>query len=253
MVTAYPVARKAKAYEICEAFIQGCGGSIATAPAKLANGAAFFYGVDESNLGVWREVTSNPAKEWYYCDNAYFDSTRQSYFRVTRNRLQHSGYGESTGARFQQLNIPVSPWSESNTGGHIIICPQSDSFMRYVVGFNGSWQDEVVGALRTITDKEVRVRQWQRDKGALAATLHEDLKDAYALVTYSSAAAVTAVLAGVPIVCSAQCAAMPMSGSLFRLTQLPRKPRETWAGVLADNQWTLDEFRSGVAWRMMHG
>lgn len=253
MVTAYPVAKKAKAYEICEAFIQGCGGAIATAPAKLASGAAFFYGIDESNLGIWREVKSDPAREWYYCDNAYFDSTRQAYFRITRNRLQHAGFGTSTGARFKQLGIAIKPWSEPESGEHIVVCPQSDQFMNYVVGFNGNWRDETVGALRTLTTKEVRVREWQRDKGALAATLHEDLRNAFALVTYSSAAAVTAVLAGVPVVCSAQCAAMPMSGNLFKLAQLPRKPREEWAGVLADNQWTLEEFRNGTAWRMMHG
>lgn len=253
MVTAYPVARKAKAYEICEAFIQGCGGAIASAPAKLVNGAAFFYGVDESNLGIWREVTSNPSREWYYCDNAYFDSTRQAYFRVTRNRLQHSGVGTSTGARFQQLGVPILPWSEPNSGDHIVVCPQSDPFMNHVIGFNGNWRDETVNALRTLTTREIRVREWQRDKTALAATLHEDLRNAFALVTYSSAAAISAVLAGVPVVCGPQCAALPMAGNLFKLTQLPRKPRETWAGVLADNQWTLDEFRSGAAWRMMHG
>lgn len=253
MVTAYPVAKKAKSYEICEAFIKGCGGAIATAPAKLASGAAFFYGIDESNLGVWREVRSNPTREWYYCDNSYFDSTRQAHFRVTRNRLQHDGYGDSTGERFRQLDIPVLPWTEVGPDGHIVVCPQSDHFMKYVVGFNGNWLDETVSALRTLTDRPIRVREWNRDKSALSATLGQDLKGAFALVTYSSAAAITAVLNGVPIVCSAHCAAMPMSGNLFKLFQLPRKPREVWAGVLADNQWTLDEFRDGTTWRMLHG
>jgi hypothetical protein len=222
-------------------------------PQHWLPGPAFFYGVDESNIGIWRQVRSDPKREWYYCDNAYFDSTRQEYFRVTKNRIQHSGYGSSDISRFLSLGIDVHPW-QNNVDGHVVVCPQSEPFMRNVIGFNGDWRNEVVTVLKqNMPGREIRVREWNRDKTALAATLGDDLGGAYALVTFSSAAAVTAVLTGVPIVCGASCAAMPMSGHLFQMTNMPRRPRETWAGVLADNQWTLNEFRDGTTWRMLHG
>ena len=253
MIVAYPMSNKAKSLELCRVFISGCGGVVANASNRnLLPGNAFFYGVDESNVHLFRQARTGVARDWYYCDNAYFDSTRQQYFRITRNRLQHSGYGSSDMARFRKLNIQITPWKD--TGKHIVVCPQSDEFMRTIVGFNGDWCAETVAALASLTDRPVKLRTWGRDKNKLAATLAADLMDAYALVTWSSAAAVTAVLAGVPVVVlSADCAAMPMSGAMSKLEALPRRDRSVWSGVLADNQWTLDEFKDGTAWKMLNG
>jgi len=250
MITAYPVSGKRKSYDLCEAFVRGCSGAIATAAVELRPGAAFFYGVDQSNLHLWRQVKVE-RREFYYCDNSYFDTTRQEYFRVTRGRLQHSGFGSSSGLRFNLLGVPIRPW-QHNLGGHVLVCPQSDSFMRDVVGFVGDWPAETIAALRSLTNQEVRVRAWQRDKGALAATLQRDLEGASVLVTWSSAAAVTSVLQGIPVVVSATCAAAPMSSHLFRLRE-PLLPatRVNWAGLLADNQWAIDEMANGTAWRML--
>lgn len=248
-VTAYPVANKPKSAEICEAFIAGCGGAVATGSPRLLSGPAFFYGVDSSNEHLWLEARADPGRVWYYADNSFFDSARGKYFRVSKNRLQHCGYGTSDGERFRALGIEMKPWREA--GDHVVVCPQSDHFMRTIVGFRGDWTREIVGALKTLTSRPVVVREWQRDKGKAAKTLPADLDGAHALITWSSAAAVTAVLAGVPVVVGGDCAAAPMAGQMFKLDQLPRKDRENWAGVLADQQWTLDEFARGDAWRAL--
>lgn len=250
MLTAYPVAGKRKCLELCEAFIEGSGGTVASSLSRLNPGSAFFYGVDGSNVKLWNAVRSNPKQDWYYCDNSYFDSTRQVYFRVTKNRLQHSGLGQSTGERFRALGISIRPWSMD--GNHVIVCPQSEAFMRDVIGFRGDWLAETVSGLRSYTKREIRVRLWDRNKSLLSGTLEKDLVGAFALVTWSSTAAVTAALEGVPIVCSASCAAMPLSGQIYALHTLPKRNREIWAGVLADNQWTLAEFRNGTAWRALN-
>jgi hypothetical protein len=75
--------------------------------------------------------------------------------------------------------------------------------------------------------------------------------NAHALITWSSAAAVMAVLAGVPVVTMGPCAAAPMAGDIADVENLPQPERESWAGVLADNQWTLDEMRAGKAWEAL--
>jgi len=251
MITAYPVVGKRKSYDICESFVRGSGGAIATAATELRPGAAFFYGVDQSNLHLWKQVKAE-RRDYYYCDNSYFDATRQTYFRVTHNRLQHPGVGKSSGIRFNLLGMPICPW-QSNPEGHVLICPQSDSFMRDVVGFVGDWCTETTGALRSLTDREIRVRSWQRDKGALAATLQKDLHGASVLMTWSSAAAVTAVLQGISVVTSADSAAAPLSSHLFKLDNPKQSTdRSNWAGLLADNQWTVDEIANGTAWRMLN-
>ena len=245
-MTAYPVAGKQKSFDLCLAFIKGCGGQIAGA--KLREGAAVFYGVDHSNELIWRNVLARGG-DWYYIDNSYFDAARQQRFRITRNRLQHSGIGTSTGERFRALGIQIQPWRAA--GRHIVVCPQSLSFMHNLAGRVGDWGRQTVADLRITTDREIRLRPWSRDKGGASGSLAEDLVDAHALVTWSSAAAVTSVLAGVPVIVhAADCAARLMSGSDIEALPLPE--REIWAGVLSDNEWTVEEMVNGTAWRALN-
>lgn len=245
MVTCYPVAGKKKAVAICQAFADGCGGQVVT-DGVLRDGPAFFFGVDPSNEHIWKAVRADQRRDYYYGDNAYFDSCRGDYFRVTANRLQHSGTGPSDGKRFASLGIQIAPW---RTGGqYVLLCPQSDQFMRVVAGMRGDWTRMTIEGVQNFTDQPLRVREWNRDKAKLAASLPEDLAEATALVTWSSAAAVTALLAGVPVCCTGPCAASVMGGDLADIDDLPRPERLLWAGVLADNQWTLDEMRSGKTW-----
>lgn len=250
MVVAYPVQGKKKSHEICDAFIRGCGGAVAkTLPSKLdPHASAFFYGVDGSNQHLWKEAKARGG--FYYCDNSYFDSARQEFFRVTYNALQHSGQGVSDCSRFDLLGIAVREWKRE--GNHIVVCPQSDYFMATVVGYEGNWGTDACEVLGNLTKRPLRYRLWSADKGKLSATLGEDLEGAHALVTYSSAAAVTALLAGISVNCAADCAAFPLSTPIDELDgggiAWSVEDRLNWAGVLADNQWTLDEMREGRAW-----
>lgn len=254
MITAYPVAGKAKSRDICAAFAKGCDGDVSTDNAQLAPGPAFFYGVDKSNIHIFNEVRAT-AREYYYCDNSYFDSTRQQFFRVTKNRLQHSGIGQSDGKRFKDLGIPLKPKSK-RIGTHIVVCPQSDSFMKDIAQYSTNWTQDTLSILRNFVFP-IRLRLWSGDKSRLAATLADDLDGAHALVTWSSAAAVTALLSGVPVFCSTSCVAGPMALADLDEIDRPYFPNSdvllNWAGVMADNQWTLAEMADGTAWRMLNG
>lgn len=261
MVTAYPVRGKQKSLDICRAFVEGCGGIVDQSAERLHEGAAFFYGVDASNIHLWEQVRSE-GREFYYCDNSYFDKSRQQYFRVTKNRLQHSGLGVSDCARFAALRIPVQEGSpDFNVTGHIVVCPQSDWFMSRIAGFAlkpGVWLDDALMKIaRWIPSRPVRVRDWSPDKAKLSRSLPEDLLGAMLLVTHSSAAAVTALLSGVPVLCDRSCAAFPFTSRIIndnlQLVTHSASLRTQWAGVLADNQWTLDEMRNGFAWGMING
>lgn len=251
MVYCYPVAGKAKSQEICKMFAKGCGGEVvAIAPPRLYEGPAFFYGIDDSNVHLWRQILDDPRREYYYCDNSYFDESRQQYFRVTKNRLQHTGTGTSDLKRFELLGLKIKP--QVKKGSHIVVCPQSDSFMEKIVGYRGSWTQHTLEELRMVSKRPIRLRLWSPAKDKLAATLQDDLRDAHALVTWSSAAAITAVLNGVPAFCSKQCAAATVGNRDLGTLEFPYFFGESfirnWAGVLADNQWTLDEMFKGKCW-----
>jgi hypothetical protein len=251
MVTAYPVHRKAKSFDICSAFVQGCGGSVSVGPQTLYDGPAFFWGVDESNVEIWKAAKTRG--DYFYGDNSYFDGARGEYFRVTYNRLQHTGVGHSTGERFARLKVGIS--MNRLDGEHIVVCPQSVPFMRDVVGYDGDWLQQTVEQLTELTERKIIVRPWNRDKAKASGTLWDDLDNAHALVTWSSAAAVSATLWAIPAICGGDCAAVTVGGSdlsyIERPILAPYADRMQWAAVLADNQWTLEEMRSGQCWAQL--
>lgn len=221
----HPVTGKQKSWDLCNAFLAG-------AP-KNAPDAHVFYGVNDTNLTEWRRVLRGGC-DYYWLDNSYFDCVRGQQFRITKNRVQHAGTGESDGQRFKALGVKIKP-ARASVGGYVLVCHQSDAFMRDIAGDpNWAW-----AAVRSV-EREVRHRRWQSDKLKLQATLLQDLAGAGLLVTHSSAAAVTATLEGVPTITSQMSAAYNVSNV------------EQWAGVLADNQWTLDEIKSGKAWAWLN-
>lgn len=239
-MNAYPIYGKAKSRDICNAFLQG-------AP-KDAKGNVF-YGVDSTNINDWRGCCAR-GETWWYVDNSYFDKTRGSYFRITKGALQHSGEGQSNGQRFKSLALEIRPWREY--GEHIVICPQSESFMRDIAGWKNDWQAEAIRVMLISTHRGLKIRPWERDKAKAAATLQGDLVNAWALVTYSSAAAVTALLEGVPVACNAgACHSMGVQALDIEDPLYP-PDRERFFGVLADNQWTLSEIKDGTAWKWLN-
>jgi hypothetical protein len=256
-VRCYPVHAKRKSVDICTAFARGCGGIVMAPRLPWVPDPSFFYGVDSSNMEQWAEtLLHQDDHDFYYADNSYFDAARGEQFRVTRNGLQHSGIGMSDCRRFDALGIEIKPWRTN--GNHIVVCPQSDDFMRRIVGYNGNWLDDIMQALLLRTERPIKIRHWNRNKMEAASTLHADLKNAWALVTWSSAAAIEAVLAGIPVVTAGRCAANLVSVRLDDIEHITQDmlygliARHTWAGVLADNQWTPDEMRRGIAWSALH-
>ena len=208
-----------------------------------------FYGVDQTNLHHWKRVNADKS-DWYYIDNSYFDATRGTCYRITRNQVQHSGKGESNGQRFKALKLQVKPWR--TTGDHIVVCQQSDSFMRDIAGWRSDWLTEAVRSMALVSKRRFKVRVWNRDKAKAMQTLPDDLKGAWALATYSSAASITALLAGIPVACCAG-AAYSMGVRVIDIEEpIYPEDRERFFGVLADNQWTVDEMKSGIAWQMLN-
>ena len=225
---ACPVKGKQKSADICAAFVAG---------APRSTFGFVFYGVDDSNLRDWR-IARNSGEPWWYIDNSYFDKVRGKQFRVTRDALQlrNARYVISTGDRFDRLELRVQPW-QHNPAGHWLVCPQSDSFM-HTIAQAPDWFKQVTPA-----EGEVRVRPWLRDKLKRQATLVEDLQGARCLITHTSAAAVGALLEGIPAFVSEQSA---VSGVKFGSDRYPV------FHALADAQFTLNEMKQGLAWAMLN-
>lgn len=233
MITCYAQPEKDKSVRLIEAFAQGCGASVAsTWSPRLGPGAAVFYGVREPWIHLWDQA-KREGRDVYYMDNSYFDVARERQFRVTKNAIQHTGLGESDGKRFAALGVKVKPMRAD--GENVIVCPSSPEFMR-IVAKDPEWLDRVTAGMRERYGADRVIVRTKNDARPLLA----DLESAKLLVTWGSAAAVTALLEGVPVACAPECCATHAGD------------RENWAAVLADNQWTEAEMRAGAAWRALN-
>jgi len=248
-LTLYPVPGKEKSKLICNAFAAG-------AP-KHATGAVFFG--TEGQMQNFRRAQQGT---WWYIDNSYFDKHRGIYFRVTKNALQVDPRGKtSTGERFAELGIDIKPW-RPNPDGYILVCPQSDDFMKSTLGRGPSydWTRETLAQLEVLqrqagTSIPVKVRPWNRDKKAAAVTLESLLPDVRLLISHSSSASITAMIEGVPSLSIGETAAAyhltgPLTVESLRSPPMP-EGRLQFFQVLADNQATLEEFRNGKVWRWL--
>jgi hypothetical protein len=252
-VTGYAGPGKAKARVVCQAFVDGAGGGRVYQPPtrSLAAGGAAFFGVTEATQHLWNQARRQ-GRDWFYLDNAYFDAARGRMLRATRNAVQASGREPPDWGRWAALDIRIQPWRRQ--GRHVLLIAQSQTHMQFVAGQRASWWRDALELLRRHTDREIVVRGWRSDKRALAATLAEALRDCWALVTWSSAAANEALVAGVPVFAAGPCAASPMALDDLTRIETPIYPegRAVWGAALAGRQWTLDEMRSGLAWHTLH-
>ncbi len=250
MITCYAQPDKAKSQRVLEAFAAGCGGRLSSTWAgELGEGDAAFYGVRPAWMHLWRQAIDE-RRQWYWLDNAWFDTTRERQFRIGRNAIQSWADKASNGERLARLGVRVQSWRKNGT--HILICGQSDEFMRTAAGWPegaAGWRRQVIRNLMQHTDRPplIRIKQEQRP-------LARDLQDAWLLVTHSSAAAIEALIVGVPVIVTDPACAASGFSTTFEDVESPARPdgREEWAARLADSQWTLEELKNGTAWRMMN-
>ena len=278
-LTCYPVPGKEKSRVICEAFKMG-------AP-KSATGAVFFgtEGVmgafQRAKSGTWWyidnaytdpqrgqyfRVTKNalqvdvmrPPAEWcggceQWAGKPMLEDCamcQRTAAQIAVERLRHS-----TGERFAKLGITIKPWREKPDGALLVI-PQSDDFMKSTLGKKGDWTADTLFRLRSMGfASRARVRPWLRDKKKAYIGLHQDLDSAALVITWSSASAITALYEGIPSISESGAMHALTGGLTLDNVARPKKPsdaeRRRFLEVLADNQFTLDEFRDGTAWRWL--
>ena len=241
-VTVYSVPRERTSPRFARAFAFGCKGRITT-EAEHVDGPIAMFGSPH----IWGVLTraQEEGRAVYYGDHAYFG--RQKFYRITKDAYQHDGRGRTNGLRFRVLGIDIEPWK---TGRHILVCPPDRNYARLHGLDETAWIRGTLRTLRRHTDRPVRLRM-RNGAERNPVSLRDALRDAHALVTHHSNAAVEALCMGVPVFVTGECAARSMGGTDLTKIETPEYPddRKRWAGVLADNQWTLDEMRRGMAWR----
>jgi hypothetical protein len=183
-------------------------------------------------------------RRWFYGDHAYFG--RRQFFRVTRNGFQHDASGVGDPRRFEQFGIPVRRW---RAGSHILLCPNSPAHFERAGTTADAWIADTAATLRQHTDREIRVR-WKNSGGELET----ELREAHAVVVFTSVSGVIAALHGVACFATAPCASLAFGSSDLSRIENPARPENRFemACALAANQWTLHEMASGQAWKELN-
>lgn len=158
----------------------------------------------------------------------------------------HSGAGwwpVGDGSRWKRLGIEVKPWRHD--GEHVLVFGQRN-IGEFGVAAPEGWGEAAFDAVRRLTCRKVKLRP---HPGVARTDPYDDLRGAWAAVTWSSGAALKALVAGYPVFHALRDwiggpAANPWPGDIESPNlpdRLPMLERLAWA------QWTRAEIASGEA------
>ncbi|MGH8601317.1 MAG: hypothetical protein ACREXR_00595 [Gammaproteobacteria bacterium] len=191
---------------------------------------------------------------YLYIDHSFFWSkkgpptARDSghYYRIISNG-RHFNDMDVPDNRFKVLGITVKPWQLG--GDKIVVVPISKSVATFIGTTVESWLQRTLTALKRYTNRKIIV-QPKNPPGVFypESPFIEIIRDAHAVVVAESNVAVDAIVEGIPVFCSPQCAAAPVG--LTNLSQIESpvySDRTNWLNALAYQQFTLEEIRNGTA------
>lgn len=151
--------------------------------------------------------------------------------------------------RWDALGVELKPW---RTGGkHILVAPNRSFGMRGTV-MPDRWGEQAAERLRKQTALPVRLRLHPGNNRP-AVPLEDDLRDAWAVVIWSSSVGVKALIEGIRVVCEASYwICKDASASDLNVANWKCEAyRETAMRALAWAQWSISEIGSGDAFRYL--
>ena len=197
---------------------------------------------------------------------------RNETFKVGINGVnREADFANQTfdGERWKKLNIELKPWR--STGDTIIICGQHHRSHQWRNNPTMNlWFEQQINEIRKHTDRPIVIRphprnptgfdisKWknvtkvlpQRDYNTVDDTdFKETLKQAWAVVNYSSNPAMMSVFNGIPVFVSEQSLCYDVGNTSLSNINNPAMPdRSNWANKLAYTEWTTDEIKQGLPW-----
>lgn len=150
--------------------------------------------------------------------------------------------------RWRALGLDMAPWRAD--GDHILVCGQRGIGARAMASPAG-WHDDVARRLRKITDRPVVVRPHPGKNKATAPPLEQQIAGAWAVVVWSSASALRALLMGVPVFYEAPHHVLEeaMTRGVEQVERPPTPDRLEAMERMAWAQWSMDEIAAGEPFR----
>lgn len=230
------------------AFAQGVGGQLVP-PVTLLEGPAAMYGLLRGCSEIIKRC-EDVKRDYYYIDHGYYQTSNHEkgdfggYYRVVHNARQKPPKSADLGQkRFETLQADIRPWRR--TGRHILLIPNTKPVSEFYGLPQQEWLATVVREIAAHTDRPIRIKE----KGD--GEISDALRDAWCLVTLQSNTAVDALLDGVPVITLGESAVSPLSWKFGHIENPYWPDREETLWGLAENQFTLEEMRSGLCKEVM--
>jgi len=192
--------------------------------------------------------------------------------------------------RWNRLGFEIKALPTKRNAGHILICASSEKYHDFHrLPAPHEWTVGLVSQLKKLTERHIVYRpkpsSTQPQVGVVdtddpdemrkalehyravlfrnkaipgasfsngASKIGDALRGCHVVVTHGSAAAMDALLYGVPAICLGNSIARPVSETDIAKVDTPKTPTEVeravWCNQLAWCQWTTQELRSGEAW-----
>ncbi|MBI3315359.1 MAG: hypothetical protein HYZ87_00055 [Candidatus Omnitrophica bacterium] len=209
--------------------------------------------------------------DFIYFDKGYLrrgwgTENPEGYIRFVVNALHASDYFQEfprPSDRWRKLKVQLSP--PKKKGQNIIFAGCTEKFATFH-NFNAvDYAKSVVDAIHKIINLPIIYRPKPGGRNTLGynpvtnttlsgndRTIDQELKNAYALVTFSSNAAIDALIAGVPAFVLGPGMAKPVSNTDLAMLKNPyfpsEKERNQFFYDLAYCQWNGREIEKGVVW-----
>lgn len=174
---------------------------------------------------------------------------RPGMYAVSRGGHCGSGtFPVGDGSRWSALGVPLKPWRAD--GKHILVCGQRGIGSRLMASPHG-WHQKIAAKLQTVTRRPIVVRPHPGAHGR-GRPLADDLRNAWAVVVWSSACGVQALVEGIPVWYAAPhwiCA-----GAAQRIKRpedieeacIDDDARLQALANMANGQWTYQEIATGA-------
>jgi hypothetical protein len=154
--------------------------------------------------------------------------------------------------RLKLLDSMPRPWRTQ--GNKILVVESSDYHHRMLGADRHVWRDNVTNELARNTDRpvEYRAKNMYRKTRDSVYDLLMSSNDYYCVISDSSAAAVEAVWAGVPIITLNRHITTAIARTqIADINNLYRGPIGDWLCALTYSQFTKKEMQNGTAWRII--
>jgi hypothetical protein len=240
---------------ILQSFVQGAGGQISS------------WDLEENSKTpvVLRGVTKRKqmaacraaGRDFYYIDTGYFgNGKKKTYHRVTRNDVQN--FGPIIDRPSDRVPSGVGVTKFRKQGSRVLIAPPSQKLLNLYNIDLDQWLAQTQAEIQKHTDREIVVRLKQsrsvrQNTDTIQMALDDDV---FCLVTFSSIAAVEALLHGKPAITLGPNAAAPLcshSVSEIENIKIPTLDEvEALIRHLSYCQFNEAEMRDGTAWRILN-